>query len=128
MLNIVAPTVEENAISNIIQALNEEEKNMVTVNVMLTKKEKTHGLYRETASLSQALKDVFRSGKNWSKLSDPQKESLEMVALKIARILNGNANHRDHWDDVAGYGALGGDASPLNIASVQNDIAEAAGQ
>lgn len=124
----IMPRIEERTIGNIINVLNEEEKNMVTVNVMLTKKEKTHGLYKETASLSQAIKDVMKSGKNWNNMTDPQKESLEMIALKLARILNGNKDHRDHWDGVAGYAALGGDAGPLQLPNVQNDIAEALGQ
>ena len=115
--------------TSIMKAIDEEEQNkMVTVNVMLNKKEKTHGLYKETANLSQSLKDVFRSGKNWANLTDVQKESLEMIALKIARVLNGNAAHRDHWDDVAGYAALAGDASPLNLPSVEKDLTEAVQQ
>jgi hypothetical protein len=31
---------------------------------------------------------------------------LEMIAHKIARILSGDPNHRDHWEDIAGYAEL----------------------
>ena len=34
------------------------------------------------------------------------RESLEMVAHKVARILNGNPTNVDSWHDIAGYAAL----------------------
>jgi hypothetical protein len=37
-------------------------------------------------------------------------ESLEMIAHKIGRILAGNENFHDHWDDIAGYAKLGSEA------------------
>jgi len=73
---------------------------------LLQNREKTHGFYPSTAKLSQALKDTMKSGQNWIALSDAQAESLEMIALKIARILSGNPDYADHWDDVIGYARL----------------------
>lgn len=73
---------------------------------LLQTREKTHGAYPSTAKLSQALKDTMKSGPNWIALSDAQAESLEMIALKIARILSGNPDFADHWDDVIGYARL----------------------
>jgi hypothetical protein len=35
-----------------------------------------------------------------------QVEALEMIAHKIGRILSGDPNHQDHWDDIAGYAKL----------------------
>jgi hypothetical protein len=29
-----------------------------------------------------------------------------MIAMKIARILSGNANFADHWEDIEGYARL----------------------
>lgn len=39
-------------------------------------------------------------------MQDDQKEALEMIASKIARILNGNTNNEDSWRDIAGYATL----------------------
>ena len=39
-------------------------------------------------------------------LEPDQREALEMLALKIARILNGDPNYADSWHDVAGYATL----------------------
>jgi len=36
--------------------------------------------------------------------------ALHMIYVKIARILSGQASHRDHWDDIAGYAKLGSEA------------------
>jgi hypothetical protein len=49
----------------------------------------------------------MKSGTNWISLSDGQAEALEMIAGKIARILSGNPDFADHWDDVIGYAQLG---------------------
>ena len=45
------------------------------------------------------------SGK-WRKLNAAQRESLEMICHKIARILNGDPNYIDNWTDIAGYAVL----------------------
>ena len=114
-------------LSDVLKAATTQESQM-DINVSLSKKEKTHCIYKETANLSQSLKDVMRSGRNWQNLNDQQKESLECIAMKLARLLNGNQNHRDHWDDVAGYATLGGDGGALNLPTVRNDLEEALGQ
>lgn len=39
-------------------------------------------------------------------LTDVQRESIDLIATKLARICCGDPNHRDHWDDIAGYATL----------------------
>jgi len=73
---------------------------------ILTERGTTHGDYTDHATITQMLKRVMRTGKNWESLSDIQKETLEMNAHKVGRILSGNPNHKDHWDDIAGYAVL----------------------
>ena len=77
-----------------------------TMNI-INERAKTHGDYKSTAAWSQSLKDMFRSSGNWNTMTDGQKEALEMIAVKLARLLNGNPQFPDHWDDLAGYGQLG---------------------
>ena len=74
---------------------------------IIQEREKTHGSYKGTATWSQSIKDMFRSSSNWNTMTDGQKEALEMIAVKLARLLNGNPQFPDHWDDIAGYGKLG---------------------
>lgn len=90
-------------------------------------KEKTHGVYRDTAEMSQNLKNVMGVGKNWESLNNSQREALEMIAVKIARILSGDVNYRDHWDDIEGYAELGGDNSKTSLPQIKLDLAVAMG-
>lgn len=73
---------------------------------LLQDREKTHGPYTKTAEIAQTLKDAMRSAPNWDSLDDTQRESLHMIASKIARILSGNWDEVDHWRDICGYAKL----------------------
>ena len=77
---------------------------------ILAEREKTHGNYDLSANVSQMLKEILRVQPNWEKLTDRQRESLEMICLKLSRIVSGSASFRDHWDDVEGYARLGGES------------------
>ena len=78
---------------------------MTDINKTLDERQQTHGSFESHARISQALKDAMQLGR-FSQLSDAQREALEMIVHKIARILNGNPNHRDSWHDIAGYSLL----------------------
>jgi hypothetical protein len=81
---------------------------------LLVEREKTHGSFKKNADLSQAIKkimhDPFGETVHPYVLSSVHKEALDMIALKLSRILSGQANFRDHWDDIAGYAKLGAEA------------------
>jgi hypothetical protein len=76
------------------------------VSDLLDEREKTHGAFYNVASMAQELKDAMRRGRNWKVLDDTERETLEMIASKIGRILAGNPHEPDHWRDVAGYATL----------------------
>jgi hypothetical protein len=73
---------------------------------ILAERGKTHGVFRTHANISQSLKEIMRSMPGWERLTHSQREALDMIQHKIGRILNGNPNHADHWDDIAGYSTL----------------------
>lgn len=66
----------------------------------------THGDWRHQAGIARSIKKIidFEAGDS---LSEGQREALDMIAVKISRILSGDPNHADHWDDIAGYAYLG---------------------
>lgn len=66
----------------------------------------THGDYEVNAALTQATKDLWRSAPGWQRLAPHQRETLDMTAHKVARILCGDPDFADHWHDVAGYSVL----------------------
>ena len=72
---------------------------------ILAERQKTHGEFYKHAAISQELKHVLAKY-DQGRLSYDQAEALGMIVHKIARILNGNPNHKDHWDDIAGYATL----------------------
>jgi hypothetical protein len=73
---------------------------------IIDEREKTHGDYYQVSMMAQELKDAMRRGKKWRILDDMQRETLEMIASKISRILSGNPHESDHWRDIAGYATL----------------------
>ena len=77
---------------------------MTNINETLAERQKTHGEFKSHAEISQKLKMVLRE--RGGGLSDMQREGLDMILHKVARILNGNPNHKDHWDDISGYATL----------------------
>lgn len=77
----------------------------MTIQKTLKERQKTHGNFETHAAISQELKAVLWKY-DYQGLAPDQCEALEMICHKIARILNGNPNHHDHWIDVAGYSTL----------------------
>jgi len=73
---------------------------------LLAEREHTHGSYRLNADMAQSIKNAYRKSPTWDKLTTRQRESLDFIASKIGRILSGNPDHIDHWDDIAGYANL----------------------
>ena len=79
---------------------------MAKTDQILKQRQKTHGSFTTHAAIAQDLKSVMQNSDNWDQLTAVQKESLEMIQHKVARILNGNPGFKDHWDDIAGYSTL----------------------
>jgi len=67
---------------------------------------KRYGSFLGQSRITQELKDTMKRSPNWTTLSSSQKESLEMIQHKVARILNGDPNYSDSWHDIAGYASL----------------------
>jgi len=72
---------------------------------LLTERNKTHGPYELHAAITQRIKNIMYE-QGWINLTPSQRESLDMIAHKIGRILAGDPDFRDHWDDIAGYAKL----------------------
>jgi hypothetical protein len=73
---------------------------------VLNERKQTHGDWGKQSALSAKLKSLFFYSESWGRLTMSQQEALEMIAVKISRIISGNPNHPDHWEDIAGYATL----------------------
>ena len=77
------------------------------ITTILAERRSQYGDFSVHAVLTQRLKAVAWSDVGgYSSLTDVQREAVDMILHKIGRILAGNPNHRDHWDDIAGYAKL----------------------
>jgi hypothetical protein len=79
---------------------------MAPVDDTLAQRHERYGTFLRTAEIIQRLKEVMHMTDGWARLEDDQRESLDMVANKIGRILRGDANYVDSWHDIAGYALL----------------------
>lgn len=83
-------------------------RNMADIDETLQQRGSRYGLFENQAEVSQDLKSTVnvhlrRRGK-W--LQPFQKEALELICHKMARIINGDENYDDSWADIAGYATL----------------------
>jgi hypothetical protein len=65
-----------------------------------------YGEFKDHAKIAQTLKQYMHNTQNWFELNYDQKEALDMIMHKVARILNGDPNYIDSWHDIAGYATL----------------------
>lgn len=78
------------------------------INEILSTRATTHGDFGVNVTMSQDLKSTieYYAEQTTTKLTKPQKEALDMICSKIARICVGNNSEIDHWRDIAGYALL----------------------
>lgn len=77
-----------------------------SIDATLAERESRYGSFLQNASIAQTLKSVMRNANNWNYLNFDQRESLDMIASKMGRILSGDASYADSWRDIAGYAKL----------------------
>jgi hypothetical protein len=77
-------------------------------NAVLAERGARYGTFASNAATSQALKRIMADhlAKANKQVADDQWEAMEMIAHKIARIINGDPDYADNWVDIAGYAAL----------------------
>jgi hypothetical protein len=75
----------------------------------LAERGKRYGEYRDHALITQKLKVVMQTTPGYQRLHAHQRETLDMIAHKIGRILNGDPHYHDSWHDIVGYAKLTAD-------------------
>lgn len=89
----------------------------MTVDKTIEERAARYGDFSDHARIAQALADVMRGTANWDRLSPVAKQSLTVIADKVARILNGDPDYRDNWHDIRGYAKLAEDRCPVASAA-----------
>lgn len=80
---------------------------------IIADREKIYGDFSDVSRIAQSFKNIIH-GENATRalrrndrpLSLRQIEALDFIATKMARILSGNPDYPDNWDDIAGYAKL----------------------
>ena len=76
------------------------------VEEILGKRDGTHGQYKETAKTAQELKAIFRSKDDWQYLLPIERESVDLICTKLARLIHGGGDKTDTVRDIEGYARL----------------------
>ena len=79
------------------------------VDSILQERGKKYGDYGKMAGIAQDIKRRMRDGTKFHGLSVKEQESLDLIATKIARVVEGGGT-ADEWLDIQGYANLGGRA------------------
>ena len=72
----------------------------------LEERGKRYGNYLQQTRISKALQNRMRMVESYKELDPDMQDALEMIAVKISRILNGDPDYSDNWHDIAGYATL----------------------
>lgn len=79
---------------------------MAGIGAILAERGKRYGNFEDQALISQKLKAIVTSAMGHALFAPDQHEALQMFCTKMARIINGDPNYIDNWDDIAGYATL----------------------
>ena len=82
------------------------------VDALLVKRGKKYGDVVDQAYVAEMIKGALRGGRTWAALDNVMKQSLEVIALKMSRIVSGDPYHADSWFDIEGYAKLGRNRCP----------------
>jgi DNA-binding CsgD family transcriptional regulator len=84
------------------------EANADEVDKVLDARANQYGSFMQSADVTIKIKSIIHNAvaRNDLHLYPDQLLALDMIAVKISRILTGNPNHRDSWLDIAGYAKL----------------------
>ena len=86
-------------------SLNDQYAEIEKVRQTLNQRQEQYGSFEDVAMITEQMVDVMRKG-YYENLAYNQKMALYMICSKMARIVNGNPNHKDSWHDIAGYATL----------------------
>ncbi len=77
---------------------------------LLDKRDKTHGDWTIQAACARDIKAALLKH-GLLQLPPGVGEALDMIAVKMSRIMTGDWGFPDHWDDISGYAMCGKEAA-----------------
>ena len=79
-----------------------------TIEATLAERQAQYGCFEDVAFVTENIMAVLSKVRTngLSDLPHPHRMALYMIASKMARIVNGDFNHKDSWHDIGGYSKL----------------------
>lgn len=71
----------------------------------LAQRQSQYGCFEDVAFVTQGMIELMRKC-NYDKMPASHQMALSMICSKMARIVNGDFNHKDSWHDIGGYAKL----------------------
>lgn len=78
----------------------------MSTTALLNERATTHGSFADNAEYGQQIRALCRNSRCWDAMPVEHREALDMIACKLSRILSGQSDFADHWDDISGYAQL----------------------
>ena len=99
----VEPTLNEQyaEIEQVRQELN-------GIDATLAERKATYGCFEDVAFITESIMSILANARasGINDLPNTHRMALYMIASKMARIVNGDFNHKDSWHDIGGYAKL----------------------
>lgn len=97
---------------------------MTDVRDTLNERRRTHGSFSDMSGIAQDVKDLLHQSCGWWDCTPPQRQALELIADKMARIVCGDPNFVDHWHDIIGYAQLVKDHLTIDTGCTEKEDTE----
>lgn len=81
----------------------------MSVEATLAERGVSYGEYTDGAKIAMDLFGRVQATPSYGSMSEDKQYAMFMFCAKMARLLNGDPNHRDSWIDIAGYAQLAHD-------------------
>lgn len=78
---------------------------MTDITDTLDERGKRYGNYLQQTEISFGIKKEIH-GEAFENMEVDQQDALDMIAVKMSRIVNGDPDYSDNWRDIAGYATL----------------------
>lgn len=78
------------------------------IDAILAERGSRYGAFIDHANITRKIKRAIRRHDypKWKAMKADQQEAIDMIAHKLGRIINGDPDYIDSWDDIAGYAKL----------------------
>jgi hypothetical protein len=78
----------------------------MSVEETTTQRKSVYGDFDAEARIADCLIETLVRQPQWYHLRPLHRQALRMIAMKMARIVNGDPEYPDNWHDIAGYATI----------------------